>query len=84
MDWGKYALCQEHDIDLLDLLQNKNSDIDCYSKLAANIEPFLNENVPLPAKCTTSLADLKGDSNMASNLCNVKAKWHKRCALEIS
>ena len=42
MDWGKYALCQEHDIDLLDLLQNKNSDIDCYSKLAANIEPFLN------------------------------------------
>ena len=84
MDWGKCALCQEDDIDLLDPLQNKNSDVDGYSKLAANIESFLNKNVPLPAKCTTSLVDLKGDSNIASNLCNVKAKWHKRCALEIS
>ena len=84
MDWGKCALCQEDDIDLLDPLQNKNSDVDGYSKLAANIESFLNKNVPLPAKCTTSLVDLKGDSNIASNLRNVKAKWHKRCALEIS
>ena len=84
MDWGKCALCQEDDIDLLDPLQNKNSDVDGYSKLAANIESFLNKNVPLPAKCTTSLVDLKGDSNIASTLRNVKAKWHKRCALEIS
>ena len=84
MDWGKCALCQEDDIDLLDPLQNTNSDVDGYSKLAANIESFLNKNLPLPAKCTTSLVDLKGDSNIASNLGNVKAKWHKRCALEIS
>ena len=84
MDWGKCVLCQEDDIDLLDPLQNKNSDVDRYSKLAANIESFLNKNVPLPAKCTTSLVDLKGDSTIASNLRNVKAKWHKRCVLEIS
>ena len=51
MDWGKCALRQEDDIDLLDSLQNKNSDVDGYSKLAANIESFLNKNVPLPAKC---------------------------------
>ena len=51
MDWGKCALRQEDDIDLLDPLQNKNSDVDGYSKLAANIESFLNKNVPLPAKC---------------------------------
>ena len=84
MDWGKCALWQEDDIDLLDPLQNKNFDVDGYSKLAANIELFLNKNVPLPAKCTTSLVDLKGDSNIAPNLRNVKAKCHKRCALEIS
>ena len=69
---------------MLDLLQNKNSDVDGYSKLAANIDSFLNKNVPLPAKCTTSLVDSKGDSNIASNLRNVKTKWHKRCALKIS
>ena len=84
MHWGKCALCQEDDIDLLDPLQNQKSDVDSYSKLAANIESFLNKNVPLPAKCTTSLVDLKGDSNIASNLCNIKAKWHKRSALKIS
>ena len=84
MDWGKCALCQEDDIDLLDPLQNKNSDVDRYSKLATNIESFLNKNVPLPTKCTTSLVDLKGDSTIASNLRDVKAKWHKRCVLKIS
>ena len=60
MDCGKCALCQEDDIDLLDPQQNKNSDVDGYSKFAANIEPFLNKNVPLPAKRTTSLVHLKG------------------------
>ena len=84
MDWEKCALCQEDDIDLLDPLQNKNFDADGYSKLAANIELFLIKNVPLPAKCTTSFVDLKGDSNIASNLRSVKAKWRERCALEIS
>ena len=44
----------------------------------------MNKNVPLPAKFTTSLVELKGDSNIASNFRNVKAKWHKRCALKIS
>ena len=43
----------------------------------------MNKNLPFPAKCTTSLVDLKGDSNIASNLRNVNAKWHKRCALKI-
>ena len=51
MDWGKCVLCQEDDIDFLDPLQNQTSDVDGYSKLAANIESFLNKNVPLPAKC---------------------------------
>ena len=64
-------MCHD-DIDLFDPLQNKNSDVDGYSKLTANIESFLNKNVPLPAICTTSLADLKGDSNTASNLRNEK------------
>ena len=41
MHWGKCALCQEDDIDLLDPLQNQKSDVDSYSKLAANIESFL-------------------------------------------
>ena len=78
------ALCQENDIDLLDPLQNKNSDVNGYSKLAADIESFLNKNVPLSVKCTTSLVDLKRDSNIACNLHNVKAKWYKRRTLEIS
>ena len=51
MDWGKCVLCQEDDIDFLDPLQNQTSDVDGYSKLAANIESFLNKNVPLSAKC---------------------------------
>ena len=84
MEWGICALCQENDIDLLDPLQNKNSDVNGYSKLAADIESFLNKNVPFPVKCTTSLVDLKRDSNIACNLHNVKAKWYKRRTLEIS
>ena len=84
MNQGKCPLCQEDDIDSLDLLQNKNSDVDGYSKLATNIKSFLNKNVPLPAKCATSLVDLNGDSNIASNLRKVKAKWYKRSTLEIS
>ena len=62
MDWGKCVFCQEDDIDLLDSLKNKNSDVDGYSKLPPSIESFLNKNVPRPAKCTTStsLIDSKG------------------------
>ena len=43
-----------------------------------------HRNLSLPAKCTTSLNDLKGDSNIASNLQKLTAKWRKRYALEIS
>ena len=81
MDWGKCALCQEDDIYSL---QNKNLEVDGYTKLAANIDSFLNKDIPLPAKCTTSVINLKGDRNIADNLRSNKAKWHKICALEIS
>ena len=61
MDWGKCALCQEDDIGLLDPLQNKDLEVDGYSKLAENIDSFLNKDLPLPAKCTTSVINLQGD-----------------------
>ena len=77
MDW-KNMLCAKRMP-----LQNRNSDCDGYSKLAANIKSFVDRKLSFPAKCTTSLNDLKEDSDIASNLQKVKAKWHKRCALEI-
>ena len=77
-------MCQEDDIGLLDPLQNKNLEVDGYSKLAENIDSFLNKDLPLPAKCTTGVINLQGDSNIADNLRSNKAKWHKRCALQVS
>ena len=71
MDWKKCTLCQTGGEDLVDSLQNRNSDVDGYMKLAANIKFFLDR------KCTTSLNDLKGDIDIASNLQKVKAKWPK-------
>ena len=44
MDWEKCTLCQEEDINLLDPFQNKNLEVDGYSKLAANIDSFLNKD----------------------------------------
>ena len=78
--WEKCALCQTDGEKLRDLLRN----IDSYSKLAANIKSFIERNLSLAAKCTSSLNELKWDSDIASNRQTVKAKWHKRCALKIS
>ena len=45
---------------LVDLQQNRNSDVVGCSKFAVNIKSFVDRNLLLSAKCTTSLNDLKG------------------------
>ena len=45
---------------LVDLQQNRNLDVVGCSKFAANIKSFVDKNLLLSAKCTTSLNDLKG------------------------
>ena len=47
---------------LVDLQQNRNSDVGGCSKFAANIKSFVDRNLLFSAKCTTSLNDLKGGS----------------------
>lgn len=84
MDWKKCALCQEDDNDLVDPQLNNNLDNDGYGKLALNIESFVDKDIPLPTRCTVSISDLRGESNIASNLRHVQVKWHKSCALQMS
>ena len=77
MDWEKCVLCQEDSEEFVDPLQNKNFAVDGYSKLASNIELFVNNDVPY----NVSVSDLRGESDVATNLHSNRAKWHKQCAL---
>ena len=82
MDWEKCVLCQEDSEELVDPLQNKNFAVDGYSKLASNIELFVNHDVSFPYN--VSVSHLRVESDIAANLHSNRAKWHKQCALEIS
>ena len=84
MDWDACVLCQCGGDDLIVPSANLNPDVCGYAALARNIGNFINEGLPLPNKITTALSDLKGDTNIADNLKANKAKWHKRCQVELA
>jgi hypothetical protein len=77
MDWNICALCQRDGQNLVVPSANLNGDVCGYSALARNIDAFINEGLPLPSKITVALTDLKGDTNVADNLKENKAQWHK-------
>ena len=84
MDWKKCALCQHDDKNLIDPSKNKDPASCGYSKLATNIDAFTQNSLPLPAKLTFGIDDLAGSSDIATNLRENGAKWHKGCAIELS
>ena len=84
MDWKKCANCQQDDKNLIDPSKNKNPASCGYSKLATNIVPFAQNSLPLPAKLTVGIENLAGSSDIATNLRDNGAKWHKGCAIELS
>ena len=63
---------------------NLNPDVCGYSRLARNIDAFTNESLSLPSKITVALRDLKGETNVADNLKENKAQWHKGCQAELA
>ena len=84
MDWRKCALCQKDDVNLADPSQNKNLKTCGYSILAANIDAFRQESLPLSRKLTVEISNLHGECGIGGNLQYMQAKWHKSCALEVS
>ena len=84
MDSKKCVLCQADGEVFVDFLRSRNLDVEGYSKLVANIKSFVDRTLLLPVDCTTSLNDLNGDNNIASNCLKVKAKLHKAYALKVS
>ena len=84
MDWKKCALCQQDDKNLINASKNKDPASCGYSKLATNIDAFTQNSLPLPAKLTVGIDDMAGSSDIATNLRDNGAKWHKGCAIEPS
>ena len=84
MDWNLCVLCQRDGDNLIVPTANLNPDVCEYSVLARNIGAFSNEGLPLPNKLTVSVADLKGDTNIADNLKANKARWHKGYQAELA
>ena len=82
MDWSLCALCQRDGQNLVVPSANLNLDVCGYSRLARNIDAFTNEGLSLPSKTTVALRDLKGETNVADNLKEYKAQWHKGCQAE--
>ena len=83
MNWKECALCQQDDKNLIDPSKNKDPASCGYSKLATNIDAFTQNSLPLPAKLTVGIDDLAGSSDVATNLRDNGAKWHKGCAIEL-
>ena len=84
MDWKKCTLCQQDDKNLIDPCKNKDPTSCGYSKLATNINAFTQNSLPLAAKPTVGIDDLAGYSDIATNLLDNGAKWHKGRAIELS
>ncbi|CAB4043620.1 Hypothetical predicted protein [Paramuricea clavata] len=84
MDWSICALCQRDGQNLVVPSANLNRDVCGYSALSRNIDAFINEGLPLPSKITVALTDFKGDTNVADNLKENNAKWHKGCMSELA
>ena len=84
MDWDICVLCQVDGIDIIDPLDNLTSEVCGYKKLADNMNAFINKGLPLPNKIRVAIVDLQGETGIATNLRNHRAKWHKSCALELS
>ena len=55
-----------------------------YTRLVTNINAFVDEGLCLPSKIKVSINDLKGNSDILTNLQHNNAKYHKSCALELS
>ena len=84
MDWSLCALCQRDGQNIVVPSANLNPDVCGYSRLAKNIDAFTNEGLSLPSKITVTLRDLKGETNVADNLKENKAQWHKGCQAELA
>ena len=68
MNWNLCALCQADGLDLIDPRNNRNSGVCGYTRLVTNINAFVNEGLCLPSKIKVSINDLKGTSDILTNL----------------
>ena len=85
MNWSICALCQRDGQNIVVPSKNLNPDVCGYSASARNIDAFINiEGLPVPNTITVSLRDLKDDTNVADNLKENKAQWHKKCQAELA
>ena len=83
MNWNLCALCQADGLDLIDPRNNRNSGVCGYARLVTNINAFVDEGLCLSSKIKVSINDLKGNSDILTNLQHNNAKCHKSCALEL-
>ena len=78
------SLPKNDDVNMFDSSQNKNPETYGYFILAANIDTFRKQSLPLPKKWTVEICHLHGKCGIAGNLEYMQTKWHKSYTLEVS
>ena len=77
MNWNLCALCQADGLDLIDPRNHRNSGVCGHTRLVTNINAFVDEGLCLPSKIEVSINDLKGNSDILTNLQHNNAKYHQ-------